>query len=135
MARGLALQCVLLGKLPEWGIGLGGISCSIYCRVLLINDPRALTRKLGTSSQSQNTDICSRCKNYLHSNERFFRALSFCGYSCGGELLRARVVFRFAPLTSFFGPYRPLLSRQDAPDILARVHFYLLCFFLPLVVA
>src|ERR1700733_15333195 len=29
-----AWQCVLLEKSPGWGIGLGGISCSIYCRVL-----------------------------------------------------------------------------------------------------
>src|ERR1700685_1441394 len=33
-AKVSAWHCVLLEKSPGWGIGLGGISCSIYCRVL-----------------------------------------------------------------------------------------------------
>src|SRR6202046_3268942 len=60
--------------------------------------------------------------------------LSEIGCHGGEELLWVRVAFRFAPLTSLLGPYCPLFSRQNAPDILARVHFYLLCLFLPLVV-
>jgi hypothetical protein len=31
-------------------------------------------KTLGASSQTQNTDIHSRCKNYLHLDERFFGA-------------------------------------------------------------
>src|ERR1700735_1119675 len=75
--------------------------------------------------RTQNTDICSRCKNYLHSNERISLHARLCGCHCGEELLWVRVAFRFAPLTSLLGPYCPLFSRQNAPDILARVHFYL----------
>src|ERR1700735_4057118 len=71
----------------------------------------------------------------FHSNERFFRGDRFCGCLREEELPWVRVVFRFAPLPSLFCPYCPLLSRQDAPDLLARVHFYLLRFFLPLSVA
>src|SRR5580704_459723 len=69
----LAWQSVLLGKLPGWGIGLGGILYSIYCRVLHTATLALFLACLARVRIVQNTDICPRCKQYLHPIENFFQ--------------------------------------------------------------
>ena len=82
----LAWQSVLLGKLPGWGIGLGGILYSICCRVLHTATCALFLACLARVRIVQNTDICPRCKQYLHPIENFLQ----CSLTSSRQPLRPR---------------------------------------------
>src|SRR5580704_18849329 len=77
----LAWQCVLLGKLPGWGIGLGGKRCSIYCRVLHTATLALFLACLARVRIVQNTDISARCKKKMHPDKNITRKKVLIRYS------------------------------------------------------
>src|ERR1700678_2523856 len=173
-ARVSAWHCVLREKSPGWGIGLGGISCSIYCRALHSAILALSLARIRREFAFAEYGYLPPMQELFASRRKIFRRASSCrifsrsgsarlilevgirrleiparpksrpgGRDSSGdrifgsrtrELLRICVGFGFASLTSLVGPYLALLWCQDAPHLLARVHFYLFCLFLPLVV-
>src|SRR5580704_9720865 len=96
----LAWQCVLLGKLPGWGIGLGGKQCSIYCRVLHTATLELFLACLARVRIVQNTDISARCKRNMRLDENIFAQNVLIRYSgpnsCDDFRREAQILFELA---------------------------------------
>src|SRR5580704_1288920 len=83
-ARGLALHFFLWKQLPGQEIGLGGIRCSIFCRVLHQQSSLSSQRSPGASLHTAEYGYSHSMQEKCAKNQIFFRRQSVVSYF--GEL-------------------------------------------------
>src|SRR5580698_10580201 len=88
-ARGLALHFFLWKQLPGQEIGLGGIRCSIFCRVLHQRSSLSLSRASGASSHHAEYGYSSLMQEKYAKNQKMFPPLALITSSVRSRTLPA----------------------------------------------